>query len=332
GQLGEAVRREVIERLESAYRFIHDRVQEAAYALIPEEGRAAAHLRIGQLLAAHTPPEEREAAIFELVNQLNRGAALITAHEEREQLAELNLLAGTRAKQATAYASALTYLLAGAALVAEDGWERQHALASALEFHRAECEFLTGALAAAAERLTALETRAATTVEHATVACLRMDVHTTLGQSGRAIAVGLDYLRRVGIDWSPHPTDEDVRREYERIWAQLGGRTVEGLVELPLMSAPVALATLDVLNRVFPPARHTDGNLEALVVCRAVNLSLERGNSDGSCSAYAMLGTVAGTHFGNFQAGFRFGQLGYELIEQRGLRRFQALTYLALGH
>ena len=160
--LWEAVRHEVIERLEGAYRFIHDRVQEAAYSLIPEEGRAAAHLRIGRLLAAHTPPEEREEAIFELVNQLNRGAALITEQEEREQLAELNLIAGTRAKNATAYASALTYLLAGAALLAEDGWERQHALAFSLEFHRAECEFLTGALAAAEERLTALSTRAAT--------------------------------------------------------------------------------------------------------------------------------------------------------------------------
>ena len=330
--LWEAVRNEVIERLESAYRFIHDRVQEAAYSLIPEEGRAAAHLRIGRLLAAHTPPEKREEAIFELVNQLNRGAALITAQEEREQLAELNLIAGTRAKNATAYASALTYLLAGAALLAEDCWERQHALAFSLEFHRAECEFLTGALAAAEERLTALSTRAATTVEHATVSCLRMDVHATLGQSGRAIAVGLDYLRRVGIDWSPHPTEEDVRREYERIWAQLGGRTVEELIELPLMSDPVALATLDVLTRLVPPASLTNMNLEFLTVCKAVNLSLERGNSDGSCFAYAMLGLVAGPHFGNYQAGFRFGQLGYELIEQRGLRRFQALTYLVLGH
>src|SRR5205814_9526340 len=126
------------------------------------------------------------------------------------------------------------------------------------------------------QRLTALSTRATTTVEHATVSCLRMDVCTTLGQSGRAIAVGLDYLRRVGIDWSPHPTDEDVRREYERIWAQLGGRAVEELIELPLMSDPVALAPLAVLNRVFPPARLTDRNLEALAICRAVNLSLDR--------------------------------------------------------
>ena len=96
--LWEAVRQELILRLEGAYKFIHDRVQEAAYSLIPADLRAAAHLRIGRLLAAHTPPEKREEAIFEIVNQLNRGATLITARDEREQLAELNLIAGKRAK------------------------------------------------------------------------------------------------------------------------------------------------------------------------------------------------------------------------------------------
>ncbi len=220
--LWEAVRLELIVRLEGVYRFVHDRVQEAAYSLIPADLRAAAHLRIGRLLAAHTPPEKREEAIFEIVNQLNRGAALITARDEREQLAELNLIAGQRAKASTAYASALTYLVAGAALLAEDSWERRHELTFALELNRAECEFLTGALAEAEQRLTALSARAATTVERASVTCLRADLYTTLDQGSRAIAVGLDYLRHLGIDWSPHPTEEEARREYERIWSQLG--------------------------------------------------------------------------------------------------------------
>src|SRR5271163_1583029 len=109
-----AVRQELVERLEGRYRFMHDRVQEAAYSLIPEASRAEAHLRIGRLLAAQTPPEEREEAIFEIVNQLNRGATLITSQEEREQLAELDLIAGKRAMASTACASALTYLNAGA--------------------------------------------------------------------------------------------------------------------------------------------------------------------------------------------------------------------------
>ena len=115
-----AVRQELVERLDGSYRFVHDRVQEAAYSLIPETLRAEVHLRIGRLLAAQTPPEKREEAIFEIVNQLNRGAALITSGDEREQLAELNLIAGKRAKASTAYASALTYLNLGATLLAED--------------------------------------------------------------------------------------------------------------------------------------------------------------------------------------------------------------------
>ncbi len=112
----DAVRLELVEHSDSSYKFIHDRVQEAAYSLMPERLRAEAHLRVGRLLAAHTPAEKREEAIFEIVNQLNRGAALLTSRDEREQLAEFNLLAGQRAKATTAYAAAITYLAAGAAL------------------------------------------------------------------------------------------------------------------------------------------------------------------------------------------------------------------------
>src|ERR1700722_19463891 len=103
---------------------------------MPERLRAEARLRIGRLLAAHTPAEKREATIFEIVNQLNRGAALITSRDEREQLAEFNLLAGQRAKASAAYASALTYLIAGATLLPEDSWERRYELAFALELNR----------------------------------------------------------------------------------------------------------------------------------------------------------------------------------------------------
>ncbi len=328
--LWDAVRLELVEHLEGSYKFIHDRVQEAAYSLIPERLRAEAHLRVGRLLAAHTPAEKREEAIFEIVNQLNRGAALVISRDEREQLAEFNLLAGQRAKAATAYASALTYLNAGAALLVEDCWEHQHELIFQLELHRAECEFLTGA-PAAERRLNVLSTRAANMLERATVACLRVDLYTSLDQSSRAIAVGLDYLRHLAIDWSPHPTEEAARREYERIWSQLGSRTIEDLIELPLMSDPSSLATLDVLTKLGPPSLQTDANLFSLVICRAVNLSLEGGNCDGSCFAYVRFGMVAGPRFGDYHAGFRFGRLGHDLVEQHRLTRFQARTYMSFG-
>jgi PAS domain S-box-containing protein len=325
-----AVRQELVERLEGSYKFVHDRVQEAAYSLIPETSRAAVHLRIGRLLVARMPSERREEAVFEIVNQLNRGATLLTSQDEREQLAELNLFAGKRAKASTAYASALTHLIAGAALLAEDTWKRRHELFFSLELIRAECEFLTGALAAAEQRLNVLSTRTATTIERAAVASLRADLYVTLGQSSRAVTVGLDYLRFLGIEGSPHPTDEDVRREYNRIWSQIGSRTIEDLIDLPLMTDPASLATMDVLTKVGPPVLYTEPNLYALATCWAVNLSLERGNSDASCIAYVQLGMVA-THFGDYQTAYRFGRLGCEMVEKRGLKRFQARVYNNFG-
>ncbi len=330
--LWEAVRQELILHQEDVYKFVHDRIQEAAYSLIPVDLRAAAHLRIGRLLAAHTPLEKRDEAIFEIVNQLNRGGALIIAQDEREQLAELNLIAGRRAQLSTAYASALTYLVAGAALLAEDCWERRHELAFALELDRAECEFRTGALGQAEERLAALSIRAANTVDRATVACLRVDLYTTLDRSSRAGAVGLDYLRHLGIEWSPQPTDEDVRREYDRIWLQLGSCTIEDLIELPLMTDTASLATMDVLTKIIVPTLYTDANLHFLVTCRAVNLSLEQGNCDASCIAYVWLSMIASARFGEYQTLYRFGRLGYDLVEGCGLTRFQARVYMDFAY
>ena len=330
--LSDAFRQELVERLPGAYRFVHDHVREAAFSLIREELRAAKHLQIGRLLLARTPPERREEVIFEIVNPLNGAAALITSRVEREELAELNLIAGKRAKAAAAYASALNYLTAGAALLDDGCWERRHDLIFQLELGRAECEFLSGTPGNAEERLAALSTRAANAVERAAVACLRVDLYTTLTQYDKAVSVCIHYLRYVGIEWSPHPTEEDMRREYDRIWSQIGTRTIEELIELPPMTDPTSLATLDVLTKVLPPAQFIDARLFYLTASRAVNLSLERGNSDGSCVAYVMLGMVAGRCFGDYGVGFRFGQLGYDLVERRALTRFRARTYASFAN
>ena len=330
-QLAEAVGAGFILRSKDAYHFLHDRVQEAAYSLIPEERRAAAHLRIGMLMASHTPPDKLEEGIFEIVNQLNRGSHLITSIAERERIAEFNLIAGRRAKMSTAYASALTYLHAGRGLLTDETWNHHYDLVFSIECLLAECELLTAAMAAAEHRLSMLAERAKSAHDIALVTRLRLTLYTALDRSDRAVEVFLEYLRGRGTDWSPHPTEEEVRREYDHIWSLLGNRQIEELVDLPLMTNPDVLDVLDVFTEVVAPAMYTDPGFLALVICRMVSLSLEHGNSDGSCYAYVCLGVLAGPRFGNYQAGFRFGKLGYDLVEQRGLHRYQARTYMAFG-
>jgi PAS domain S-box-containing protein len=331
-QLWGAVRAGLIFRSENSYRFLHDRVQEAAYSLIPAELRAEAHLRIGRLLAAHTPPDEREETIFEIVNQLNRGSHLIESVEERERVAELNLIAGRRARISTAYASSLRYLTAGRRLLTEECWDQNYQLIFSIEYLLAECELLTADMVAAEKRLASLAERARGGHDIAVVTRLRLTLYTSLTRIDRGVEVCLEYLRRDGTDWSPHPTRDEATREYDRIWSLIGSRSIEELVDLPLMADPDLLDVLDVLTEVVTPALFCDENLCSLVVCRMVNLSLEHGNSDAACFAYVWFAIIVGPRFGNYRDGFRFGRLGYELVESRGLTRYQARTYMSFGN
>ena len=141
--LWEAVRAGLVVH-QGNYKFLHDRIQQAAYTLIPEEQRAEVHLRIGRVLLASMTAEELAEHLFEVANQLNRGVALLIDRDEKAQGAAINLSAGRKAKASTAYASACVYLSTGIGLLDESGWSRQYELTFNLWLERAECEFLTG--------------------------------------------------------------------------------------------------------------------------------------------------------------------------------------------
>ncbi len=205
--------------------FVHDRVRDAAHALIPERMQSEIHLKIARILSAHTSEPGSAENIFGVVNHFNLGEAMIHGAEERNRVAALNLAAGRRARESTAYASARIYLAAGRALLSDDAWERHYALAFALEFLGAESEFLTGELAMAEERLLGLCRRTRNLPDRAAVTCLQMTVYIALDRSDRVIKVCFDYLRHIGTDWSVRPTEEEVHREYDQIWERLGDRS-----------------------------------------------------------------------------------------------------------
>jgi PAS domain S-box-containing protein len=330
--LWEAVRAGLVVHQGSTYKFMHDRIQQAAYSLIPDEQHADVHLRIGRVLLASMTADELADHLFEVANHFNRGVTLLADRDEKAQVATIELRAGRKAKASTAYASASVYLVAGMALLDESDWDRRYNLTFSLWLERAECEYLTGQLASAEARLSLLSTRARTIVDSGAVTCVRLNLYTTLDHSDTAVEVGLDYLRRVDDGrWPLHATAEDVRQAYDRLLQRLGSDSIESLVDLPLMTDPDRRATMDVLTMLTSPALFTEENLFRLVVCRMAALSLEHGNSDGSCLAYAWLGSVLGMYFGDYQAGFRFGRLGLDLVEKRGLDRFRARVYLVFA-
>jgi PAS domain S-box-containing protein len=329
--LREAIHAGLVVQQERAYKFLHDRIQQAAYSLIPGQNTGDVHLRIGRALLTHMTADQLGDHLFDVANQLNRGAALLVDDDEKTRVAAINLRAGQKARASAAYASALTYFAAGRELLPDDGWTRQYRLLFDLEIHRAECEYLTGVFAAAENRLSALAQHATNLVDKAAVARQRISLYTVLDRLDRATDTGLEFLSQVGINWSPHPTSDDVQQEYAEIWQRLGDRSIEQLVDLPSMTDPGCRATVDVLVTFSSPAGFMDSNLNSLILGRIINLSLEHGHTDGSCFAYVYSNLALGACFGDYRSGFRFAKLGFDLMESRKLLRFKPRVYLGFA-
>ncbi|TCL64631.1 putative ATPase [Rhizobium sp. BK251] len=325
--LQEAEEAGLIHLLGDSVVFLHDRVQEAAYSLIPESERPEMHLQIGRRLLSVASPAERDERIFEIVNQFERGTTAIESDSERGLVAGLNLTAGKRAKGASAYASAHAYFAAGRALLGQSAWELQYQLAFDLELQQAECEIVGNELVAAEHRLASLSERAVDLADQADVVCLAVLLFFTTGRSERAVEVALGFLSQVGIAWSPHPSETDVQLEYLEMRRKLADQAIDELIDLPSMSDPSCIATMSVLMELFPAAYAVDRYLMELVLLRMTNLSLDYGNCESSSVAYSALNMALGSHFSDYSTAFGLGELGCQLVDRRSADRYQARVY-----
>jgi predicted ATPase/two-component sensor histidine kinase len=328
--LADAVEQGLVYRRTDGYAFAHDRIQEAAYALVTNDARARLHLHIGRRLDGDDP--DVEGNIFELANQYNRAIAVLDDARERERVAKLNLRASRCARASSAYASALAYAAIGSDLLGDNAWHTHYGDKFALELLRAECEFLTGNPTAADDRLRDIAVHVNSLPDRASVTFLRVTLHTALDQVQVAVDICLEYLRHIDIDWVAHPGRDTAEAEYQRLLGRIGQRSVASLTDLPFLDDEALEATLNVLIAVLPPAFFSDENLVCLVLCRIANLSIEHGNSDASSLGFAYLGMVAGPLFGDYQAGFEFGRLGLALVDDKGLERFKARVYMCFAY
>jgi predicted ATPase/signal transduction histidine kinase len=310
-----------------SFAFVHDRVQEAAYAMIPEDQRAAEHLRMGRVLLSLTPESDLAERIFEIVNQLDRGATAIDSRDERLRVAELNLVAAQRAMASSAHASAQLFLVVGSDLVGDAGWRDRYRLTFDLESRRAECALVLGDMAGAEARLENIARRAVGLADQAAIVCLKVLLYFSTARNDRAVEVALEFLSQVGVVWSPRPSEAEVREEYQAMRRNLASHPAEKLRDLPPMSDPVSMAVMAVLTELFPAAYAYDRYLLELVLLRMTNLSLEQGHAEGTSVAFSALNMALGSHFADYTTSYDLGRVACELVDRRGMDRFKARVY-----
>src|SRR5258708_6791108 len=327
----EAARTGLILRLEGSYAFLHDRIQEAAYALIPEGERAEAHLRIGRVLLASMTADQLAEQLFDVANQFNRGAALLIDRDEKRQVATLDLRAGRKAKASAAYASAREYFSAGMALLDETYWGSQYELTFSLWLERAECEFLSGDFDKAEQLIMELLQRGTSKVDAAAAYHLKVQLHIVKGEHAQAVDSALRCLGLFVIDIPAHPTWEQVQAGYETVWRTLDGRPIEGLIDLPLMTDPELQAAMRVFFVLANAAFFTDFHLFCLLMCRMVNVSMQHGTSGVSANACGYLGFILGPVFHRYREGYRFAKLACDLVEKHVFIASRAKVYTSMG-
>ena len=306
-----------------SYRFLHDRVQQAAYSLISDDQRIVVYLRIGRLMLLNIPDEEREEQIFDIVNQLNFGGELVTDETERYEFARLNLVAGCQAKASAAYQAAKDYFHSGIGFLARDSWKTQYDLTLELYIEATETAYLSGDFAGMAILAEVALKQAETLMDKVKIYETRIESYIAQRKLAEAVDTGKQVLRLLGIHFPRKPGKLHVLFGLLRTKLTIGRKHIENLKDLPEMTDPYKLAAMRILSRTGSAAYFTDQELSVLIVFKLTNLSIKYGNAPTSAFAYAAYGLVLCGAVGDIDSGYRFGNLALSLPEKSSAREFK---------
>ncbi|MEG3973436.1 AAA family ATPase [Microcoleus sp. herbarium8] len=306
------------------YKFLHDRVQQAAYSLIPDAQKQATHLSIGQLLHDNISETELEKHIFEIVNHWNQAIALVLAPSDKDRLAQLNSIAGCKAKASSAYEPALKYFNTGLTLLSEQTWQTQPNLTLALHEGAAEAACLCGNFAEMEQRVSEILAQTLNPLDRVRAYEIQIDAYTAQNRLQEAIAVALVALKQCNIDLPEQPTEAGIATVMEEVANLLNNKTTHDLLNLPEMTEAESLAAMQLLSSLMPVAHVSAPLLLPFVIIASVKLSIQKGNTALSAHAYSCYGNLVNGMTEDIDAAYKFGQLGLQIVENLNARHIRS--------
>lgn len=318
-RLNEAIRSGFVFQQDDSIIFLHDRVQEAAYSLIPENERATVHLSIGRKLLAGMKPEHLASGVFTIVDHFNRGSALITDPAERAQVAELNVIAGKRARASIAYTAARNYFAAAASLLPDGSWSVRHDFLFPLYLDWAECEYLCGAFDSAEPLFDDLLSHAQSDLEKASVYEVRLLMYQLMGRYDDALNMATEALRVMGVDI---PQDdavlaEAIEAEAAAVKANLEDREIADLATAEEATDPRIKAIISLIANTAPAAYNgSRPQLYPLIALKGVNYSLRFGPTRESSHCYSDYSILLASRYSAPHSAFAFSELAIGLSER----------------
>ncbi|RSZ56650.1 AAA family ATPase [Massilia atriviolacea] len=311
-----AARLGLIVREPGNYRFAHDRVQEGAYSMIEPSTLPERHLHIGRLLRANVVPEALDQYVFDIVHHLNRARTAMSAQRELRELAQLNALAGIKARNAIAYDSARNYFSLAAGLTPSRAWKDDVDGTYAMYAALAECEYLCGHLERAGRLFDLLVEQARSRSDLARVALLRVAVYQLRGRFDQAVAVAFDALALFGVTFPSVRAEIDwaLRDERAAIALRMDGRSIDSLGALPVSTDPEVAIVAELLSDVGSPVFSARPELYFLLAAKALNYTLTHGRTESSCMIYSRYAILL-VSLGAIEDAFAFSALAIEQVQ-----------------
>ncbi|MEM6449780.1 MAG: AAA family ATPase [Cyanobacteria bacterium P01_D01_bin.105] len=315
------------------YRFLHDRVQQAAYTLLAQdaEQQSRIHLTIGQRLLKESRHAQSLDNIFEIVNHLNKGAALLEDPEQRQVLAELNLEAGEKAKASTDHRTAMQCLVMGIDLLTADCWHQQYELARALYESAAEAALLAGNYEQMEQWANEVIHQAHTSLDRVKVYEVKIQAATSQSQLLEAISIAREALEKFGVTLPKDPTPPDIQAAFQTTSTVLQGKDIEKLADLPVMTSAEQMAIMQLTSVVVPAAFVGMPALFPLLTCTQIKTLIEYGNSPGAAYSYASYGLLLNVIFKDLKAAQQFAQLSITLADDIAPKDIQCQSHFVVA-
>jgi diguanylate cyclase (GGDEF)-like protein len=309
------------------YQFIHDRLHQAAYGLIPEKQKEQLHVDIAEILINSLTFEQQQQRLFEIVNHFNISKKIITLPKQLQQLVELNFLAGKKARETTAYAPALQYFSTAIDSLPKDAWQNQYILSSKLYLLAAEMAFLSKQYQQMESWLDQYLIYASTPLLQVEACEIRLRAYIAQNNLKNAVNTALYALNLLGVSLPKQPNNFDVLFNLLKTKFCLRGKNFDDLIALPEMSNPIKQKVMSILGLTIPPAYWTSQELVSLIVFQMIRESVEHGYSENTGYAFSWWGITLGAALGDIEKGYKFGEFGVKIAQTHNLNLQQPLFF-----
>ena len=315
----------------TSYRFVYDRIRQAAYSLMTEKKRLRFHKKMGQYLLENSSDNQRKARIFDIVNHLNISIATYTQPDEKIQMASLNHEAGLRAKSSTAYDAAFRYFIIGISQLSNNNWNDCYELTCSLYIEAAETAFLKGNFDEMLRLSEEVLTHSNQLMDQVKIYEIRLQAYKMQDKKVEAIEIGQKVLAMLGVTIPKHASKITAIIAILRIYLGISGKRIDRLIDLPEMTDPKQLAVTRLLTYVATAFYISAPEILPIIVSEQIRLFTRYGNTPASSATYAAYGILLCGMLNDLENGYQYGQLAMSLLKKFKTKEYWSKTLFRVG-